>query len=146
MRIRMVDKSKANFGNIVNCNAAAAQALIIMGAAEAMPFNGFRERLKAESQNRVAQPGDTPVPVLTPGWSITKRGPRDDLFIQEVTAAGESLIYDPEKGIPAACPAKVKDQYLRLKGTATRNVAEETELAKRKQLDYELSISDAKRY
>ena len=64
----------------------------------------------------------------------------------EVRASGESVIYDPSLPVPDSCPAKVKAQFLAMRGAPERNVATETEDAKRKQAEYNNRISDAKRY
>jgi len=81
-------------------------------------FANYVERLKAaqEAPRQVHSNDNSCIaPVLPVGFGIVKRvnGTRDVFLIQEVTAAGEALIYE---GVPAGCPASLVKQWQELNG------------------------------
>src|SRR5208337_290807 len=98
MRIRITAIDQPNYGSIILCDAAAAQALIIMGKAEAMPYTDFRDRLRNTPPGN--NPGNTVPPKVPVGWSVIKKASHAGLevyFLQESRESGELVIYDPNK-------------------------------------------------
>ena len=110
-------------GERYHCKTSVGDDYIERKAAEKVRYASYVDKFKSlASAPKTVHSNDNSVaaPVLPIGFGIVKRvnGTEEKYFIQEVTAAGETLLYE---GVPAGCPASVAKQLVELNGLSVQS-------------------------